>query len=65
MVSTSNTYGSKYNNDNGHSSIDINVVFTSNVYGSKYNNDNGHSSIDITVLCVRQMCMLQIGIMIA
>ena len=35
MVCTSNTYGSKYNNDNGHSSIDINVVCTSNVYGSE------------------------------
>ena len=46
VACTSDTYGSKYNNDNGHSSIDITVVCTSNPYGSKYyNNDNGHPCI--------------------
>ena len=53
VVCTSNAYGSKYKNDNGHSCIVITVVCTSNAYGSKYNNHNGHSCIDIIYLIVK------------
>ena len=41
----------KWNNDNGHSCIDITMVCTSNAYDSKRNKGNSHSYIHITVVC--------------